>query len=163
MNRKKNLDRFSDWFNGNFILFIKYWLLNRGKKQINTNKWTKKAEVKKSPCYWVQACLACREKSQWIWDEVLGPGRDLIWKLAGGEDRKLVSQSNHLVGGLVARFFYGSEIWGAKGRWGNKIKRPFNSCKYLLDWQASGRGSVHFTSLSHFIAGVKWNISCHIG
>ena len=72
-------------------------------------------------------------------------------ELAGGEDRKLVSQSSHLVGGLGARFFYGSEIWGAKGRWGNKVKRPFNSCKYLLDWQASGRGtrSLHFLKSFH--------------
>ena len=25
------------------------------------------------------------------------------------------------------------------GRWGNKVKRVFNSCKYLLEWQASGQ------------------------
>ena len=28
------------------------------------------------------------------------------------------------------------------GRWGNKVIGPFNSCKYLLEWQASGRGSM---------------------
>ena len=41
---------------------------------------------------------------------MLGLGRDFIWKLADGEDSKLVSQNNHLVRGLVARFFSGSEI-----------------------------------------------------
>ena len=92
----------------------------------------------------------------------MGLGRDFIWKLAGGEDRKLVSQNNPLAGGLVARFFYGSEIWGAKGRRGNKVKRPFNSCKYLLDWQASGRGtcSLHFLKSFHGWCETEYLLSC---
>ena len=34
-----------------------------------------------------------------------------------------------------------------EGRGGNKVKRLFNSCKYPLEWQASGRGICYF----HFL------------
>jgi len=40
--------------------------------------------------------------------------------------------------------FYASEIEGGRGE---KKKRPFNSCKYLLEWQVSGRGMCYF----HFL------------
>ena len=40
-------------------------------------------------------------------------------------------------------------------RWrcGNKVKRPFNWCKHLLEWQASGRGCVSFFFLQSFTSG----------
>ena len=88
----------------------------------------------KRVCYRVQAHIALGKISQWIQDKVLRPGRDFIRELADQEDGRLATQNNHL-SGLDVRFFYGSEI---RAWWGNKVKRPFNSCKYLLEWQASG-------------------------
>ena len=41
--------------------------------------------------------------------------------------------------------------WG--GRWGNKVKRPFSLCKCPLEWQASGRGMISFTSLQSLTGG----------
>ena len=41
--------------------------------------------------------------------------------------------------------------WG--GRWGNKVKRPFSLCKCPLEWQASGRGMMSFTSLQSLTGG----------
>ena len=46
--------------------------------------------------------------------------------------------------GPGCQVFYGSEIEGGKGK---KKKRPFNSCKYLLEWQVSGGGMCYF----HFL------------
>ena len=45
--------------------------------------------------------------------------------------------------GLDIRLFYGIRDGES---WGNKAKRPFNSYKYLLEWQASGRGKCSFLS-----------------
>ena len=39
---------------------------------------------------------------------------------------------------LVRTWMSGSFIDQDGERWGNKVKRPFNSSKYLLGWQASG-------------------------
>ena len=58
----------------------------------------------------------------------------LFGKPADREDGRLMSQSNHIVGGLEARFFYrtrerGNEELKSKGRtererqWGSKVKR----------------------------------------
>ena len=42
-------------------------------------------------------------------------------------------------------------LWIRDGRrWGNKIKRQFNSCKYLLEWQVLGKECVSVTSLQLF-------------
>ena len=49
---------------------------------------------------------------------------------------------------LDARFFYGSEMGRGEE---NRVKRPFNSGKYLLEWQASGRGICLF----HFLIAIS--------
>ena len=51
-------------------------------------------------------------------------------------------QNNHLVWGLDARFFYGSEMGVGKEVW-KESKKSFY-CKYLLQWQVSG-SSVQFS------------------
>ena len=109
-------------------------------------------------CYGVQACSAHCKKSQWTWNEVLGLGRDFIQELADWEDGRLSPQINHLLGTWMLDLLWIRD----GGRWGNKEKRSFNSCKYLLEWQASDRGCVSLTFYSHFMGGVKCNISCRI-
>ena len=87
-------------------------------------------------CYGVQACSAHCKISQWTWDEVLELGRDYIQELADWEDGRLASQNNQFL-----RTWMLDLLWIRDGgRWGNKVKRPFNSCKFLIEWQASGRG-----------------------
>ena len=51
-------------------------------------------------------------------------------------------QNNHLVWGLDARFFYGSEMGVGKEVW--KESRKSFYCKYLLQWQVTG-SSVQFS------------------
>ena len=51
-------------------------------------------------------------------------------------------QINHLVWGLDARFFYGSEMGVGKEVW--KESRKSFYCKYLLQWQVTG-SSVQFS------------------
>ena len=42
----------------------------------------------------------------------------------------------------------------------NKVKRPFNSCKYLLEWQASGRGMCYFVSSHNLQVKRAMNKGC---
>ena len=58
------------------------------------------------------------------------------------EDGRLMSQNNHLVRALDARFFYRAE------REGGVEQLKILSCKYLLEWPTSGR--VALTSLNFF-------------
>ena len=46
-------------------------------------------------------------------------------------------------------------------RWrcGNKVKRPFNLCKHLLEWQASGEGNgtpLQYSCLENPMDGGAW-------
>ena len=63
--------------------------------------------------------------------QVLGWGKDFIWEPADWEDGRLAPQNNHLVRAWMSDSFM-DQRWGR--RWGNKVKRPCNSCKYLLEW-----------------------------
>ena len=68
-------------------------------------------------------------------------------KLADGEFGRLVSQNNHLVWSWTSVYFM-DQRWG---RWGNRVERPFNSCKYLL-----GRGMCQF----HFLTAIS-QVTCN--
>lgn len=55
----------------------------------------------------------------------------LFRKPADQEDGRQMSQNNHVFRAWMSDSFM-DQRWGR--RWGNKVKRPCNSCKYLLEW-----------------------------
>ena len=75
-----------------------------------------------------QAHSACHMISQRIketrcWERNM----TLFREPADQEDGRLKSQNNHLVRTWMSGSFMDQDV----ERWGNKVKRPFNSCKYL--------------------------------
>ena len=73
-------------------------------------------------CYWVQAHSAHRMTDQRIWEmRCWGKEYNFIRKTGWPRWCRLMSQSNHLVGGLDARFFY--RVREREMKWGTKFKR----------------------------------------
>lgn len=63
----------------------------------------------------------------------------LFGRLADPEDGKIMSQNNHLVWVWDTSFFHGSEMEEGEE---TEVK-VYSVLKYLLEWQASGRGCVN--------------------
>ena len=74
----------------------------------------------------------------------------LFQELADWENGRLMCQNNRLVQTWMPGSFM-DQRWGVGGRrrWEDEVKRPFNSCNYLLEWQGSGRGMCSFLSSCH--------------
>ena len=75
-------------------------------------------------------------------DEVFGLESASILEPVDGEVGWLAPQNNRFIWAWMLDS--GSEMMGVgegeAGRWGNKVKRLFNSREHLLERQASGRG-----------------------
>ena len=90
---------------------------------------------------------------------MLGQGRDFVREPADSEHGRLVPQNSHLVGaGLPGSFM--DQRWGGVRK---QRKKTIQSLQMSPRMASLRQGDV-LVSLpdSHFMGGVKWNISCHV-
>ena len=88
-------------------------------------------------------CLLARQANKSKRWGVGARNMTLFRKPAVQGDGRPASPNNHLAGAWMTCSFM-DQRWG---KWENKVKRSFNSCKYLLEWQAGQRDA--FVSLPY--------------